>query len=63
MQIRISCDAIINNRICKEKAKWVADWSDRRLTVCNKHKHYAQEAHDGDHDYDQTEIEWMEIIY
>lgn len=38
---------------CGEFADWEATWSDRTITLCDKHKSYAVELHDSDHSYDQ----------
>lgn len=60
-----SCQAIIgaegDAHWCGEPADWHAEWSDRELCVCETHKNYAQENHDGDHDYDQTGIIWTKL--
>jgi hypothetical protein len=41
----------------------MAEWSDRRVLVCDEHKSDAQEWHDTDHDYDQTGITWTNLVY
>ena len=43
---------------CDRSAVWLAEWSDRRLFVCDIHRDYARQSHDEDHTYDQTGIFW-----
>jgi hypothetical protein len=31
------------------------------MYVCDRHKHYADANHDGDHSYDQTGILWWQL--
>lgn len=59
----LRCEAIIGDKFCGKPARWIATWSDRELVVCDDHKGKAQEAHDGDHEYDRTGIEWREVVY
>ena len=59
----LKCEAIIEDKLCGKSARWMATWSDREMVVCDDHKREAQEAYDGDHEYDKTGIEWREIIY
>ena len=60
-----SCQAILGSGrkvyFCGEPADWRAEWSDRQMYVCDRHKHYADANHDGDHSYDQTGILWWQL--
>lgn len=61
------CEAILDpdgdTHYCGRRAKWIARWSDREMVVCEEHKQEAQNAYDGDHEYDQTGLEWIEVVY
>lgn len=60
------CESIIvdeNYRYCGKEARWIVEWSDRRMILCDEHKGDAQEAYDTDHSYDQTGITWTRIVY
>jgi hypothetical protein len=46
---------------CGEPADWLAEWSGRQMYVCDRHKHYADAEHNGDHSYDQTGILWSHL--
>ena len=63
----LRCEVIFGSdkdpRFCGKRAKYIARWSDREMVVCGEHKKAAQDAYDGDHDYDQTGIEWVEVVY
>lgn len=63
---KASCDAFIEDRdgpygYCGRDAPWFAEWSDRALYVCEAHRDYVRRAHDGDHEYDQGGIFWLNI--
>lgn len=65
-EIVLVCESIIvgeDYRYCGEKARWIVEWSDRRMIVCDEHRSDAQAAYDGDHDYDQTGITFTHIVY
>ena len=65
-ELCLVCESIIleeDYRCCGKKARWIAEWSDRQMIVCDEHRSDAQEAHDGDHEYDQTGIIWTKIVY
>lgn len=60
------CESIIvdeDHMYCGKKARWIAEWSDRQMILCDEHRSDAQAAHDRDHDYDQTGITWTRIVY
>ena len=61
--MELTCEACIGDVYCGKPAVWMAEWSDRRVLVCDEHKHDAQEWHDNDHDYDQTGIAWTKLAY
>jgi len=56
-----SCNAILGNttlRHCGEPATWKVEWSDRVSYVCDEHRDWPRQNHNGDHDYDKTGILW-----
>ena len=62
----LTCESIIvdeDYRICGKKARWLAEWSDRQMIVCDEHKSDAQDAHDNDNEYDQTGVTFTRIVY
>lgn len=66
--IELVCESVVGEdsesyRYCGNKARWIAEWSDRRMIVCDEHISDVQENYDGDHEYDQTGINWTKIVY
>lgn len=60
------CDAIIvdeNYRCCGKPARWIAEWSDRQMIVCDEHRSEVQSDYDNDNEYDKTGITWTRIVY
>ena len=59
------CHAIIltetGHRWCEAPASVEAQWSDRRMAVCESHRAKAQASYDGDHSYDQTGLYWQPL--
>ena len=52
------CGAMLSDGFCGEVAEWRAEWSDRDMFTCDVHRDDARWAHDNDHSYDATGIQW-----
>ena len=66
-EMRLTCDSLIvdgeSYKYCSKKARWIAEWSDRRMILCDEHRSEAKDVYDMDHEYDQTGLVWTRIIY
>ncbi len=57
----LKCYAILHDRCCGEYAVWDVEWSDRRGAVCAAHVQHVYRWYYGDHEYDQTGLNWRSL--
>ena len=47
---------------CGIKASYFVTWSDREIALCLGHKGYVYECYDTDQKYDQTGMDWLNLV-
>lgn len=57
------CEAWVDGILCEKPARWMAEWSGRKVLICDEHRSEVYAWYDGDHACDQTGIRWTKLVY